>query len=480
MNKSFFKNILKVLFGNMLTIFAGLLTGFLLPMLINVTDYGYYKTFTLYMTYIGLFAFGIIDGINLVYAGTSLDKLNKEKFRLYYKVLTIVEVIFSLIVILFSIFFVDGHLKLIFLAVGLMILPNNLSGYFQQISQVTQRFTEYSIRNVVKSLGNIFIIVVMWFMTINNIKVTYIHYLIGFFIVNIILLIWYIHTYREIIFGTSINFNLEKKNLIKFIKIGFPLMIANLCTTFILTLDRQFVSILFSTEEYALYAFAYNLLSFVTVAISSISVVIFPMLKQKDSKNLEIKYDSYVGLVEIIVGLMLVSFFPLAIIINIILPKYVTSLLFFKIMFPSLIGSSVITTIMQNYYKSIGESFLFFKKSVIILILSIIANLITYYTIGTMAAFSVATVIIVLVWYINTESVLIKKMNIKWKKNFLYQLILMFIFYLITFLIDNYLIGMLMYIILFVILTLLFYSKLIQSNLRKTEKSKMGDVNGKK
>lgn len=466
MKKNFLNNIFKVLFGNILIIFAGLLTGFLLPAIIDVSNYGYYKTFTLYMTYIGLFAFGLIDGINLVYAGTSFDKLDKEKFRLYYRVLLICELIFSLLVIFFAIFFTDGNLRIIFISVGLLILPNNLSGYFQQMSQVCERFSEYSIRNIVRSLGNVLIVLIMFFVSKLGIVLNYKHYLLGFFIVNIILLVWYIITYKEIIFGKVANFNDEKKNLIKFIKFGFPLMIANLCTTLILTLDRQFVSLLFTVEEYAQYAFAYNLLSFVTIAVSSISIVLFPLLKQKDSKNLEVNYSDYVGLVEITVGLMLVSLFPLVILINIFLPKYSLSLLFFKIMFPSLIGSSVITTIMQNYYKSIGESFLFFKKSLIVLILSIVANIIAYVLFGTMSAFSIATVFIILLWYLITERTLVKKLEIRWKKNFIYQILLMSIFYFVVFFINNYLIGMFIYMFLFIMITILFHYELIIKNLR--------------
>lgn len=57
------KDILKVSASNVVKLLAGLLVAFVLPKIIGVADYGYYKTFTLYATYVGLFHLGICDGI---------------------------------------------------------------------------------------------------------------------------------------------------------------------------------------------------------------------------------------------------------------------------------------------------------------------------------------------------------------------------------------------------------------------------------
>ena len=289
MKNKFLGNISKVLFGNITTIISGVLIGLILPMLISVKDYGYYKTFTLYMSYIGCFAIGIIDGINLKYAGKKLAELNEKDFRLYFKVLLIMHIIISFIVIILSCIFLKSDIKIIFIIIGLFIIPNNLSGYFQQISQATQRFTEYAIRNVIKSIGNIFILLVMFILLKLNYSVSYIHYIVLFLIVNLILFIWYIITYKEIVFGKASDLKTNKEEIKEYIFTGFPLMLSNLCGTLILTIDRQFVSIIFIKEEYAIYAFAYNLLSLITVAISAISVVLFPMLKQEKKNNLSKK-----------------------------------------------------------------------------------------------------------------------------------------------------------------------------------------------
>lgn len=72
-------DILKVAASNIIVLFSGVLVGFLLPKIIGITDYGYYKTYTLYATYVGMFHFGISDGIYLKYGGKDYSQLDRYK-----------------------------------------------------------------------------------------------------------------------------------------------------------------------------------------------------------------------------------------------------------------------------------------------------------------------------------------------------------------------------------------------------------------
>ena len=67
--QSTLKNIFQVMMSNCSTILSGVFIGLLIPKIISVEGYGFYKTFTLYMTYVGIFHLGIADGIVLKYGG---------------------------------------------------------------------------------------------------------------------------------------------------------------------------------------------------------------------------------------------------------------------------------------------------------------------------------------------------------------------------------------------------------------------------
>ena len=68
-DKKIYRNIFFVAISNIITLLAGVLVGFVIPKIMSVTDYGYYKIFTMYFAYTGLFHFGFCDGICLYFAG---------------------------------------------------------------------------------------------------------------------------------------------------------------------------------------------------------------------------------------------------------------------------------------------------------------------------------------------------------------------------------------------------------------------------
>ena len=298
--KKNFKDILMVTISNFTTILAGVVTGFIIPKILNIEDYGLYKTFTLYSSYIGLLSLGIVDGIVLKYGNKDLEELELEKMRSIFSIYFSINIIFTLMIFFVCLTTLKNN-KVIFLFIALNIICTNITGYFQQISQITRNFKEYSFRNILKSFLNILIVLILYVMFKFNCTINYKMYVLMLLISNYFLTIWYMFTYKELIFGKRNTINSIKNDMKLLIKNGFPLLIANLCSTLLLTLDRQFVNVLFENEIYAIYAFAYNLLSLVTVAVSAISTVLFPSLKRAEKSKIMNEYKDYVSLIALLI-----------------------------------------------------------------------------------------------------------------------------------------------------------------------------------
>lgn len=465
-NKKTVIDILKVSISNEIKLFSGVLVGLLLPKVIGVTDYGYYKTFTLYTTYVGLFMLGIGDGIYLRYGGRNYNELDKKKFITFSQLYIIIEITIGLILLGCSLFWVKNELKFICFALAIYLVTTNLTGYYQIISQITSRFSELSTRNIIQSALIALSIIVLWIINrYAGINVSYRIYVLMYLVVISILAVWYVFTYRDISFGNGIGYSGALKEFIRFSRIGFPLTFANLCSSLILTLDRQFVNLLFDTDTYAVYAFAYNMLSLVTTATTAISTVLYPRLKQIDKKKLT---ESYTPLATIILALVfgcLSIYFPLLPFINWFLPKYEGSLIIFRIIFPGLAVSSAVTIIMHNFYKALDVSYKFFVKSVVVLIISGIANYIAYKIFHTTISISIASILTLVFWYSYVEIYLIKKYRVQWIGNYTYMIIMMISFYLISN-IDNWIIGMVVYLVTYILMTMFFYFNEIK-NIRK-------------
>ena len=462
-NKQIIFNILFVAISNIITLLSGILVGLILPKIMSKQDYGLYKTFTLYFSYIGLFPLGFIDGIYLLYAGVKYNDINKEKFRLYTRFLSVFQLILSIIVVILSIPFLDNEFGVIFLCIGINIVFNSLTGYFQIISQITGRFKELSIRNIIKAtLTSISIIVLTILYYINLIPlVNYLIYIIIFTIISIVLTIWYIITYRDIVFFKATSLNSEAKEIFNLFRIGLPLLIANLVSSFILTIDRQFVSVLFDIETYASYAFAYNLLSLITTVISAISTVLYPTIKTYDEKTLFLNYNKLISIISLVVGLSICVFFPLKFIIEKWLNNYIDSLLIFRVILPGLVLSSCISIIMFNYYKALKLQTKYFCICLFTLFVSFIANTVVYLIFKNTISISIASVFVMFFWYFLTEFFIIKKIHVNSFKNCVFIFIEICLFYLVTFFIENVFIGLFAYLTIFVAISLLFHFKLI-------------------
>ena len=63
----FLKNTIKVIVSNFALLSSSILVGLILPKILGVEQYGYYKLFMLYNVYGALLHFGFVDGILLYF-----------------------------------------------------------------------------------------------------------------------------------------------------------------------------------------------------------------------------------------------------------------------------------------------------------------------------------------------------------------------------------------------------------------------------
>lgn len=458
--KKVIKNFASVVTSNLTTILSGVFVGFILPKILNVDSYGYYKTFTLYLSYIGFFSLGIVDGIVLKYGDKDYEQINQRTFRSFFIWYFFIQLFFSFLICVASILFLQGTVRVIGIFVAVDMIAINVTGYFQQISQITQRFGEYSCRKILQSFLNILSICILHILFKFGILVGHEIYILSIICINWGLSFWYVKTYRDIIFGNFIPLQDTKKEIEALIKEGFPLLFANLCSSFILTTDKQFVNLLFDNREFAIYSFAYNMLSLVTVATSAVSTVLYPTLKRTNNNKLKDTYDCLISVLLSFVFIALLVYFPLVPFVRWFLPQYVDSLMIFNIIFPGLAISSCITVIMHNYYKVSGKNLQFFKKSLLVLVISCITNGVAYMIFRSTSSISIASIITILIWYLYVEQDFVVVYGYSRWKNLIYMIVAMIGFYIISNFFTWY-VGMIIYLIFITSLTLFTNKKSI-------------------
>lgn len=461
--RSFKKDLVTVMISNCVVLLGNVVTGFIVPKMLGVTEYGYYKIFTLYLGYVSLLHFGFVNGILIEYAGKEYDEIDKERMRAKTVFFMRLEIFISLLAAILAAILIGPLYRYIMILLGLDIFAVNLTAYFQNVSQSTSRFKELSFRKVLLAISKLALAALLYFaIKIDLIpRATADYYVTGLVIIDFILTIWYIITYKEIVFGTRVAFSSEKESIIQCFKTGIILMVCFQVNHLIFNLDRQFVSVLFDTNTYSVYSFAYHLISMITTIINAVALVLFPTLKKKKVDDIVESYTDSVGLVSIVALGALIGFYPFKVLIQVILPEYIGSIDYLRVILPGLVLSCCINIIMFTYYKALDKHVRFCIISCLVLAFAAVSNYLAYTLFKTPMAISVASILTLTVWYFASDYFFSKHYGTKWKKNAIYIICLMGTFYILSQLIHNDLLFVIIYAVAYMLMTFVMHKKLI-------------------
>lgn len=467
-NKRLIKNVYRVMTSRGIMLISEILLGFVVPKILGVTGYGYLKTYSLYTAYAALLHFGFVDGVLLRFAGMEYDDLNRKKIKTLSVFFIRLQTIVVVILVAVCMFVVPSEFQFIGIMLAFNTFVLNLTSYYQYISQATQRFKELSLRNILMAVSKILLVsgLVIVYSTTGN-YVSYKLYILLINVIELILMLWYVVTYREITFGTRLPLKECKAEIEECFKKGFALTIAYQVAHLIFILDRQFVSVLYSAEVFATYSFAYNLVAVCTKIISTLSTVLFPMLKQMREETALQYFSKSIGMMLIVSGAILTGYFPIIWFINWFLPAYVESLLILRVILPALLLSCCISVLMFTFYKVTNQNLIYFKVSCIVFVVSVMNNWIAYVLFDSAIAISWASVFTMLIWFILAEQYFITKYAVKWIRNLIYACTIMGCFYIVSALNVTWIWAMLLYFATYLIITYVFYRKIILSKNKK-------------
>ena len=460
MKKSIWKNLAKVFFSQGLSVFSGVMVGFIIPKILGVEEYGFYRTYTMYFTYTSLLHFGFVDGILLKYSGQDYDNLNKYKLRALTTFYMIFELIFSILVLLIGITFQDKNYKFMAVMIAINLFITNTTTYYQFISQATQRFSEFALRNVVLSFGRggIALIGLVVYQYTEKI-VSYKYYLAFLTLLELGVLVWYITTYNDITFGKKEKISHIKSDIKMLFKTGIVLTVAYQIGHLILLLDRQFVSIYFDNEIYANYSFAYSIIGLFTTLVASISTVMFPVLKSLTAEQAVGRYETLSRVVIIIAAATLCAYYPISFIIKEMLPEYLQSVWYLKLIIPTLLLSTPISVVGFTFFKVLDQNQKYLNISLLIFVIGVALNFVGLKIVRQPEILAIVSLFTMICWYVAINGFLWCVYKIKFMKEFIYIITVLCAYFFSFFMIRSDIISTVMYFIAFSITFVFFYKR---------------------
>ena len=432
--RNILENITYTFTANILTMLISIIMTLILPKFLGVTDYSYYQLYIFFISYVGFFHFGWIDGIYLKIGGMEYNDLEKSNYVTQFWMLNVLEIIIAAIISIFALFTIKNIDKsFVLISTSVCGVITILRTYLLFILQSTNRIKEYAKYTRVDRFIYFALVIVFLFLGFKNYKI--ILYIDVFS--KLVALVLCANKMKDIVFG---KLNISKNTLLEIfenISIGIKLMLANIASTLIIGVVRFGIQKNWDIETFGKISLTLNISNLLMTFINAVAVIMFPLLRREEESNLPKIYVILRNTLMIFLYMMLIFYYPIKLILSTWLPQYADSLRYMALLFPICIYESKMSMLINTYLKSFRKEKSMLIINTISLILSLILTILSVFILNNLTLAILSIVFLLGFRFVIGELVLTKIMNILIYKDIILETVLTAIFIISSWFINN-------------------------------------------
>lgn len=345
--KKFAANVIISVTAQLISLLVGFVFNLIVPKFIDEYAYSYWQMYLLYVGYVGLLHFGILDGLVLRYSQYDYDEIDRKRVRSQFILLLCMNSAFALIALISAAFVSDSVTKWIISLVGVGIVVRNVLTYTQYSFQITNRINQYAVTVLVQRLVYCVAVITLLLVGLKDFYYFCIAEISGDAAAIVVGAVFN----RGMYFGKTLPLKETFRETGENIKAGVVLLIANLSASLMMGGAKMIVQWRWDDLVFGKVSFAFSLSTVFLTFVSAISVVLFPSLKRVDEKNLPDIYKNTRSAVSLLLFFALCAYFPGCFVLNKWLPKYSESLYYLGFLLPLIVFSSKISLLTNNYLK---------------------------------------------------------------------------------------------------------------------------------
>lgn len=382
------KDFVQVALSQLVSVAVSIVRSLILPVYLGVTGFGYFQSYLFYISLLPIITLGYNDGIYVSYGRYDYADLPFERISSGNRIFALILIVFSLIISILSIVLVTDRILLFVICLsclyGIFLGINSLT---MQILQDTRKFREYSVYSVLTrsvSLSLILIVIALK----GSVDAIIIVDLISFIAITISLV-----ARHSKLFFSKIDYSIGIVEIKKNITKGFPLLIAGLIGILYFGGGRMIVQILGGIEEFSYYSFSISIASFISIAISSASLIVYPTIaRYEKDKKIQAYYimNRYLKLSIIAIPLLYyISYFMVIYVYH----EYVSILSYLGIVFVMMYLQSFISILHNTYYKALNLEKQLLKDNLLSILSLIVIGFPLYYYTHSIISIAVVTLL---------------------------------------------------------------------------------------
>ncbi|OVE78090.1 hypothetical protein BVX98_01365 [bacterium F11] len=330
--------------------------AFWIPTILSLREFGLWKIFTLYGSYLSLLHLGFLDGLLLRWAGQSEGKIGSEKWMFFRKLLIQQTLVLLPLGILFGAIFSGSPFYWVVMFLLILAVVFNSTQFFRVIFESSKRFRTLSWAQIVgRSLfiGCLFIIPSAFLTQAKVIAII----MIGAFSVQFLIMVSWSRSSQRVDMDIKKDPHATWTNLTKQ---GITILLVGLALPFVIALDQFLLSVSVPVEKFSVYSFACGTLVPVLIMIQPISHVMFPHLRSASEEEQKRVLELSRRGTGLFLGLFFCLYYLLTPLIHFLLPRYTMSLPLIRILVGSVGLLIVIQVLHFTYYKLVGRQHTFF------------------------------------------------------------------------------------------------------------------------
>lgn len=470
------KNVLISVLVQAISLAISFLLNLAVPKFIDEYQYTYWQTYLLYVGYVGVLHFGLLDGLVLRYSKYDYDELEKDRIRSQFLWLIAFTGLLSLLTAVFSLIRVGGTNRWIIILVAMGIITKNLVTYSLYSFQITNRVSKYALLIMLQKFIYGAIVAVLLLLGVNNFvwfcAADLAGDLIGVLIIS--------RFNRGLYFGKAIPFTQSLKELKSNVSAGIFLMLANWSAMLLLGGAKMFAQWHFDELLFGKISFAFSVLSLFLTFVTTISVVLFPALKRLDETTLPSLYKQIRDVVTLVLLVVIALYFPGCWFLRRWLPAYTSSLTYLGLLLPLVLYSSKVSLLTNNYLKVYRKEKVLLLINVLSVILGVILFAVSTFVLDNVVLLLLSMVGVIIFNSVLSEIVVTRNIGIRFVKDFIMEGAVTVAFIAIAYNIRNLWIGLAAYLAVIVVYCVLnpkSVGALVRSVLRRKETNTNNEQN---
>lgn len=324
-----------------------ILQTLLVPKMLGVEQYGYWQLYIFYISYVGFFHLGLSSGVYLTTGGQTRDEMDKPAIKSQMLFGATYQTCMAIVIVLVSLFLgTSSERTFVLVMTAIYLVLQNLATFMMNELQCMNETKKSSYSTIVERIAFLIPLLIFLILRVRAFE-PYVFAYTASTIVQLLYCSWHLRDFWSSQFlGFSRSAHLSWES----IKIGFPMMMANIASMLILGIGRFFIDVKWGIETFGKLSLALSLVSFFLAFVNQASMVLFPSLRQAGRGEVRSFYRAARDAMGLLFPVVYSLYFPLAWVLSLWLPDYSSSFVYLIILLPICVFDSKMNITGVTFY----------------------------------------------------------------------------------------------------------------------------------